>query len=158
MLRAARSLQGWTISCTPVCFSVKLVRTEAHAGQAWPTLRATELHVGVKFLTKAAAELLHQVKEIFSHRITGRSGNVPKVFPLGVFHPTPTVLLSNIVKQLPNSLFSIEAGRVEKRFTADLLRWQMSFLIHLLSPPATSALSQAFGILHAWLVGILMIF
>lgn len=136
MQRADRLLQGWTISC-------QLLRPEAHAGQTWPPLRATEPHVGLKLLTKP--ELLHQVEEMLSLRVKGCSRDVPEVFPLGVVRPTPTMLLSNIVKELPNSLFSNETGRVEERITGDLVRWQMSSLIllHLVSR-ARSALSQAF--------------
>lgn len=56
-----------------LCCSVKLLGPGAHAGQAWPPLRAAERRVGLKFVTKPAAELLQQVEAIFSRRITGCS-------------------------------------------------------------------------------------
>lgn len=47
--------------------------------------------------------------------------DVPHEFSLGGFCPTPTELLSSVVRQLPNSLFPVEAGVTERRITVGLV-------------------------------------
>lgn len=116
MLRGEQLLQGWAIS---------LLLSEV--GQDWSSRRP-------RLAATASSRAACQIKVCYEtrSRITspGRKNlftphyrlllKCAKSVSIGSF---PTVLLSKVVKQLPNSLFSIEAGRAERRIIADLVGW-----------------------------------